>query len=204
MDNELKPLSEIASYAGTTPDYLRYLIFKKKFKGQKIGKIWFSKMEWVDNYKSGLHKENNASVVAKKHESKNPDPAIVELLSRIEKLEKGVRSETDSVRPVLHSIIKSILPTTAAILTLFWFGFFVLENHSAIVDTIGTFKNHLVYFVEEAPLIAKLKLNNFYLTEIKQSLQKSFSQLAEEAAIIKKEFKNFPVGKAPNLSRIIY
>ena len=49
---DLRPLSELADYAHTTPDYLRYLIFKKKLQGQKIGNIWFSKKEWVDVYRA--------------------------------------------------------------------------------------------------------------------------------------------------------
>ncbi len=75
----LFPLSDIAEYAGTTPDYLRYLIFKKKLRGHKIGKIWFTKKEWVDEHKKSLLKstlleteklalsnDNNVSVVEKK------------------------------------------------------------------------------------------------------------------------------------------
>lgn len=59
IDNFL-PLSELASYAGTTPDYLRYLIFKKKLQGKKIGKIWFSKKEWIDLWKE---KNSKASIL---------------------------------------------------------------------------------------------------------------------------------------------
>ncbi|MDP3764755.1 MAG: hypothetical protein Q8Q95_04000, partial [bacterium] len=46
----LLPLSEAAVLAGTTPDYLRYLIFKNKLQGQKFGKIWFTRKEWLHAY----------------------------------------------------------------------------------------------------------------------------------------------------------
>ena len=48
---QLVPLGELAAYARTKPDYLRYLIFKKKLRGKKVGKIWFSSRQAVDEYR---------------------------------------------------------------------------------------------------------------------------------------------------------
>src|SRR3989344_2884159 len=46
-------LAEIAPKYGVSQDYLRFLIFKKKLRGQKIGRNWTTTNEWMNEFFSG-------------------------------------------------------------------------------------------------------------------------------------------------------
>src|SRR3989344_3130400 len=43
-------LAEIAPKYGVSQDYLRFLIFKKKLRGKKIGKNWTTTNEWINEF----------------------------------------------------------------------------------------------------------------------------------------------------------
>lgn len=44
------PLSEASKRTGYTPEHLNLLCRQGKLKGKKIGRNWFVKKEWLDNF----------------------------------------------------------------------------------------------------------------------------------------------------------
>ncbi|GEM_PF-446706 len=50
VGNEFLPLSVAAKKWGVSQDYLRFLIFKKKLRGEKVGRNWVTKEQWLVEY----------------------------------------------------------------------------------------------------------------------------------------------------------
>ncbi|MDD5071492.1 MAG: helix-turn-helix domain-containing protein [Patescibacteria group bacterium] len=58
------PLSDLAKKYGISRDYLNTLINRKKLKAKKIGRIWFSRQDWLEEYlaedgKNKKHKKDD-------------------------------------------------------------------------------------------------------------------------------------------------
>ena len=47
---EFLPLASAAKKWGVSQDYLRFLIFKKKLRGEKLGRNWVTTQEWLEDY----------------------------------------------------------------------------------------------------------------------------------------------------------
>ena len=64
-----RSLAEAAKERGVSQDYLRFLIFKKKLQGQKMGRNWVTTNEWLDAcLRANGHttfKQKNKSLVKK-------------------------------------------------------------------------------------------------------------------------------------------
>jgi lambda repressor-like predicted transcriptional regulator len=50
LKEELLSLNEAAKEREVSQDYLRFLIFKKKLKGEKIGRNWVTTHVWIEEY----------------------------------------------------------------------------------------------------------------------------------------------------------
>lgn len=51
------PLSQAAKQTGYTPEYLNFLVRKKKFRAEKIGRNWYTTLEWLDEFVSKIAQE---------------------------------------------------------------------------------------------------------------------------------------------------
>src|SRR3989344_13006 len=49
-ENKYLPLAEAAQIKGVSQDYLRLLIFRKNLRGVKLGRNWFTTIEWLNEY----------------------------------------------------------------------------------------------------------------------------------------------------------
>ncbi len=56
--NDFLPLAEAAKIYGVAPDYLRFLIFKKKLRGVKFGRNWVTTRIWLDEYFTSVPRRN--------------------------------------------------------------------------------------------------------------------------------------------------
>ena len=54
QDTEFIRLAVAAKQWGVSQDYLRFLIFKKKLRGEKFGRNWVTKREWLEEYFSQI------------------------------------------------------------------------------------------------------------------------------------------------------
>ena len=51
---EFLPLSVAAKKWGVSQDYLRFLIFKKRLRAEKLGRNWVTRQEWLEDYFSQI------------------------------------------------------------------------------------------------------------------------------------------------------
>ena len=61
---EFLPLSVAAKQWGVSQDYLRFLIFKKKLRGEKIGRNWVTTQEWLEDYFSQVKRRGISATQA--------------------------------------------------------------------------------------------------------------------------------------------
>ena len=61
---EFLPLSVAAKQWGVSQDYLRFLIFKKKLRGEKMGRNWVIKQEWLEDYFSRVKRRGVSATQA--------------------------------------------------------------------------------------------------------------------------------------------
>lgn len=54
QNTEFIRLAVAARQLGVSQDYLRFLIFKKKLRGEKFGRNWMTKREWLEEYFSQI------------------------------------------------------------------------------------------------------------------------------------------------------
>lgn len=62
-DHGLIPLSEAAKIAGCTPQHLNLLAREGKLNAKKVGRNWFTKKTWLDQYFSGEEEGRTASEI---------------------------------------------------------------------------------------------------------------------------------------------
>lgn len=60
--NELLSLSQAAHMSGYTPEYFNLLSRKKKLKAEKIGRNWYTKKEWVDEFLATVSTGENSNL----------------------------------------------------------------------------------------------------------------------------------------------
>ncbi len=61
IKSDFLSLSAAAKQSGVSQDYLRFLIFKKRLRGQKIGRNWVTRHEWLEEYFSQVKRRNGSS-----------------------------------------------------------------------------------------------------------------------------------------------
>lgn len=58
QDTEFIRLAVAAKQWGVSQNYLRFLIFKKRLRGEKFGRNWVTKREWLEDYFSQIKRRN--------------------------------------------------------------------------------------------------------------------------------------------------
>lgn len=70
QDTEFIRLAVAAKQWGVSQNYLRFLIFKKRLRGEKFGRNWVTKREWLEDYFSQIKRRNvNTGISPPSHEN---------------------------------------------------------------------------------------------------------------------------------------
>lgn len=110
--NDFLPLAEAAKIYGVAPDYLRFLIFKKKLRGAKFGRNWVTTRVWLDEYFTNVPRRNGKP----KEDSQITGSSLIDPTPKSTKESQALHEEThrqenDKVPPTVILRSSDVLPS---------------------------------------------------------------------------------------------
>lgn len=163
-ETEFISLSEAAKLAGYTPEYLNLLARKKKLQARKMGRNWYTKIKWVNEFLLTASEKNKKPIVQIKTEkNKKAETAF--------KKDKTKKNKTSEDRPNQKFDIKYTKETG-----LFshpkndWLKIFATLSSAIIILPLLLAGNYMV----------KSYKNNLSLSRFSSQSQKFGSQIINE------------------------
>ncbi len=209
ISNDFLPLVDAAKLYGVSKDYLRFLIFKKKLRGRKLGRNWVTTLDWLDQYFSSVTRRNGngeKAVVAPASDSDplRPEPEANasindtvgrdfasdgkgELLPARPEADRGLLSSSASA-PVLALPRPALLPLTTALLKSDLFS--LLSRLSASIQFPRT--KFLLFSVKQAVLLLLVSLVLFAAGTSGVSLWRNRALVAREPSLVPQIFGTYP------------
>lgn len=114
-------LHEAAKLTDYSQDYISLLCRRRKLKGEKLGRNWFTTKEWVNEYVSKIseNKENNKSeekVVPVRIIRKNE----VRKICKVNKIGKTGKSPFSLVKKIILTVVVSVVVVGGIFFIQYW------------------------------------------------------------------------------------